>query len=1039
MAEKQALIEQKTDERFERIQTKISDLLMSLGLTPPPPSTDPPTILSDQLSTCQPPDPIPPPSASTIYDQTQSEIAPRSPNDISEEIDIARRTLGFFPISASADPTSNPHGIYQELYQYLRNNLVIPSYKIDRLEYNNVRYEKEARIVFVQFSSFQMCNLVFTHMKNLKKGDRIQKVYPPALTKLHKTLSDQANTIRHRTGCKTRIDYSGDSLVLLVKEPDTAWCPVSSSEETPSSSPTLSSSNPSSSEETPSSSPTLSSSNPSISKYLETVGILAPEIIPQYGDGNDTIDSVEYADRSTQHHSQDQPLPSNPDMMPLPDHIINFLQPSVIFHEKDHKGTPHQLHQVLAVQALHHHLPQIHDAQGHHIVQCPAVQSHLPLVSRAEDRNLHSHPASTEINKDQSECNLCNETFVNEALMLNHIQRNHGAPETSHSKSDHTADILQLDGAFDGCIDNVDEEFTFAPVPCTSNSSRQANFVMNRVSQLEGMKTDATVADFEITVNNKDQNVNIKTSTGFYDQVAKASICNLSKGSTFQYSPISVKCTDIIEGYELSGLEFNRKVDFTLSREGTIIGVVVVHMHHTKRLVQVQGSSRMPDSSRAAVWFLHNVILDRFTNLAKKKKYDITRINQLILRITNKVIVDEKSCGQCNNLFNAQSKPSQCEVCARYFHKTTCLKAHVSANHSKTKSPQQNPPKKARIENSSLEEVTNVAADTPAPIIGTPALSNPSASVFIQPYILSSKQSDQGTGGVSSLPPSSTLPPPPTNGFNFFPNLNPNAAAGGTSSLPLRPTLPPPSNGYNFLSNLNPSAPAFNSQNTSSSTRRKTKQNAADKITPEKAEINALNIELNMVRTKIVDQDGKLLDADRKIKILRERLRIFEEKDNADLEKQYFSPSNNHHPRPACEKPSSSPPPPAPCQHSPCTSCSNHQPRSSSSCCSSSSRNCHHWVATSCQHDHNSENMTDTNSISTQVADLRKEIVQLKERISNLARHETAATNNKSSETQTEATELPNELPSNPVSSAHDDQAESVDSADEYVPNNLNL
>ena len=43
-----------------------------------------------------------------------------------------------------------------------------------------------------------------------------------------------------------------------------------------------------------------------------------------------------------------------------------------------------------------------------------------------------------------------------------------------------------------------------------------------------------------------------------------------------------------------------------------------MHIHNTQRLIQVQGG--------AAIWFVENVLKERFTNESKNKKVDITVI-----------------------------------------------------------------------------------------------------------------------------------------------------------------------------------------------------------------------------------------------------------------------------------------------------------------------------------------------------------------------------------------------------------------------------
>ena len=76
----------------------------------------------------------------------------------------------------------------------------------------------------------------------------------------------------------------------------------------------------------------------------------------------------------------------------------------------------------------------------------------------------------------------------------------------------------------------------------------------------------------------------------------------------------------------------------------------------------------------------------------------------------------------------------------------------------------------------------------------------------------------------------------------------------------------------------------------------KAKSNTAD-LTPEKAEIESLKIELSYARAQIIDLETKNSDKDKTIKIYSQKLKIFEENRLNSLDQKYFSTTSpNPHP-----------------------------------------------------------------------------------------------------------------------------------------------
>ena len=232
--------------------------------------------------------------------------------------------------------------------------------------------------------------------------------------------------------------------------------------------------------------------------------------------------------------------------------------------------------------------------------------------------------------------------------------------------------IDQLDGAISD-IDGVHE----VNQPATS---RTAPYAFNLQKQTDKIKADATIHDFEVTVNNNNQNATIKCSSGFYIQVGKSSFVTITRGSSLSTNGIIVTLDDITETRDKNGLEATKLLHYSFRNEKESYGGVAVHLHHSTRTIQIQGSCIMPDSSRAALWFLNNVTINRFKEIAKAKKFEINNFNEAAKSCTGpKPTLRNGSCQSCGNVLIGKAKPSQCVSCQKYFHKSTCLKDHVKS------------------------------------------------------------------------------------------------------------------------------------------------------------------------------------------------------------------------------------------------------------------------------------------------------------------------------------------------------------------------
>ena len=219
------------------------------------------------------------------------------------------------------------------------------------------------------------------------------------------------------------------------------------------------------------------------------------------------------------------------------------------------------------------------------------------------------------------------------------------------------------------------------PIKATTATTKMSNFALNKEKQMENLAGDAKLSDFKKKINDDDKNVSIQCSAAFYDAVAKPVLCGLNQGTILTVGNIPIHCNHIDHNRDSSGYEYNRVLHIILGGGAQPnIGKVTVHLHHTKRHVQMQGSAKMPDGNFAPVWFLNSFIKDRFVSLAKLKHYDITAINKMVKAIfenTKESVRAGKNCCQCSRQFSSNSRPTKCIYCNQLFHKTNCLPAQL--------------------------------------------------------------------------------------------------------------------------------------------------------------------------------------------------------------------------------------------------------------------------------------------------------------------------------------------------------------------------
>ena len=250
---------------------------------------------------------------------------------------------------------------------------------------------------------------------------------------------------------------------------------------------------------------------------------------------------------------------------------------------------------------------------------------HSPVIVSSFDKNISFDLYSCEsfLSPNTSGISVCNSVGV---------------------KASHLS-IAQLDG--------IDDLFVFPPLtnqptppghvpanpgaPPPYQSVRRAPYTLKQNKQLSGLCKDAKLTDFEITISPIAHNVNIKCSTGFYTLVVLPSFKDITEHFVTQVDGITVQCSSITGYIDGANSNTTAVVVFSLTyQDGSSAGAVTMHLHHTTRRVQLQGSALVYDKSRAPVWFVDNFIKSTFSLISKRKSVDISNFNTAVNNILTK-------------------------------------------------------------------------------------------------------------------------------------------------------------------------------------------------------------------------------------------------------------------------------------------------------------------------------------------------------------------------------------------------------------------
>ena len=442
----------------------------------------------------------------------------------------------------------------------------------------------------------------------------------------------------------------------------------------------------------------------------------------------------------------------------------------------------------------------------------------------------------------------------------------------------------------------------------------RAPFLLDRNKQLKKLGNDTMLKDFTITINNNDENVNVQCNTATYTLIAVPSFSDIRIDSDFEVSGIRVNCYRITGKVDDADSAVHAAIFLRLyDKQNMRQGDVTMHLHHTRRKIQLQGSAIMPNKSKAPVWFVDNVIYDRFSLLARTKSFDIENFNKSVRDLVGKhsrKMNATNVCMGCSTQFSGRSLPEHCAECDNYYHKKCFL---TKEHHCKGK---RRPP------TLSLTRHNDVGADVrdilsyPDPAYVVTAIQQPSAEAMslTAPAVSTSVPSSPSLALSSALSSSTTSQPATSPAGTSL--LSASSLSLSAQQLPVlgqsyitqtdleHPQNPPPSSLTNSLGasyqvpirlELDPTATPFPGLPASVPSTAKNKNNAKPPLatTKDGIELEFAKTEIKTIRARLRDQETKIKDLKYQNSILLDRLSIFEKAENQTIYEQYFPGSGS--------------------------------------------------------------------------------------------------------------------------------------------------
>ena len=430
-----------------------------------------------------------------------------------------------------------------------------------------------------------------------------------------------------------------------------------------------------------------------------------------------------------------------------------------------------------------------------------------------------------------------------------------------------------------------------------SFATQTSTYKINHEKQMNSLKKDASDGPSLtlLPLKNSDGCVQVKISPAFLTAIALPSLLSLGSPNGSPYTRVvgDVLVTQPklpVQHHDAAGYVDHHLVQFDISINSSppnIIGHLSVHIYHTRRLIQIQCTKKVPDGRTAALWFSDEILFPLFKARANAINFNSDIINQIHQAILgappnsgpkgNPPATSIKpNCFTCNNKINKVSASIKCDVCSQFFHQQKKCSVHVCTQSSLLVPPDNLAP---FIDFPDQHDLTPTQSSPSRPARKRAALDTtgfrPSISRDVRSRSLSSFDFNDSIRLTPSPPDS--LPPSPAgqcqlrNALAALPLTSwqtENQVSSGLDLAAAPPPIPAP-------------GPA-RKQNKAS------KKNATPASTPQEIENELLNRQLIATQTKLTSSENALRESRESYAILAKRLSFFEQREN-DL--NFSSPS----------------------------------------------------------------------------------------------------------------------------------------------------
>ena len=164
----------------------------------------------------------------------RQQAPPEGRDDPLSELEIAKRTLTFYPVTlelsklTSPDKETHDTMLCSALHFFLSNNRAMPSPDIPSTQGCDISPHPDSDRIRVTFPTVEEVKTIFRYVRNLSPGQKVSLHVPPSLANSYSDLKNRAYNLRHgETPKKTVIRYCGDSLALFAKQPgESKWVHV---------------------------------------------------------------------------------------------------------------------------------------------------------------------------------------------------------------------------------------------------------------------------------------------------------------------------------------------------------------------------------------------------------------------------------------------------------------------------------------------------------------------------------------------------------------------------------------------------------------------------------------------------------------------------------------------------------------------------------------------------------------------------------------------------------------------------------------------